>query len=258
MTDSTQQEASGYATAKRQFKAAMELMLAAGHSFGEFAEVTLANLGDRVRPYLQQFADDVREGRIKIKGLTKSALQLMRGGHVSAEQREAMIRETAYYLAERRDFVGGSAEEDWCIAEQEVDTLLGQQGGVINIGRKQLNIAIEAAEMELGNLRHAVTGWIEAHRTTTGEEKVAPRSQAKTVEQPATTETAEAKQPASKRKVAVKVDSKKAKAAVPVKATKTKKAEVTKAIKATKPTKPTKTVKVVKTVKTTKPKAAKK
>lgn len=43
---------------------------------------------------------------------------------VSAEERERMIREAAYYIAERRGFVGGSAAEDWEQAVAEVDQLL--------------------------------------------------------------------------------------------------------------------------------------
>lgn len=43
---------------------------------------------------------------------------------VTAEERDRMIREAAYYIAERRGFVGGSPAEDWEQAEAEVDQLL--------------------------------------------------------------------------------------------------------------------------------------
>ena len=43
---------------------------------------------------------------------------------VTAEERQNMIREAAYYRAEQRGFQGGSAEEDWLLAEQEVDRAL--------------------------------------------------------------------------------------------------------------------------------------
>lgn len=38
--------------------------------------------------------------------------------------RHSWIAEAAYYIAERRGFCGGSAEDDWCKAEAEIDRLL--------------------------------------------------------------------------------------------------------------------------------------
>jgi len=43
---------------------------------------------------------------------------------ISAEERQAMIREAAYLRAERRGFGGGSEVSDWLAAEREVDELL--------------------------------------------------------------------------------------------------------------------------------------
>ena len=43
---------------------------------------------------------------------------------VSLEQRRQMIAEAAYYHALNRGFLGGSPEEDWCVAEAEIDALL--------------------------------------------------------------------------------------------------------------------------------------
>lgn len=40
------------------------------------------------------------------------------------EERYHLVRETAYYIAERRGFRGGSAEDDWAAAEKEVDRIL--------------------------------------------------------------------------------------------------------------------------------------
>jgi hypothetical protein len=51
-------------------------------------------------------------GAAKAKGLTE-------------EERRRMIAETAYYLAERRGFVGGSPEQDWLEAEAQIDRMLG-------------------------------------------------------------------------------------------------------------------------------------
>jgi DUF2934 family protein len=43
---------------------------------------------------------------------------------MSAEQRHALIAETAYRRAERRGFQGGDPVADWLESEKEVDALL--------------------------------------------------------------------------------------------------------------------------------------
>ena len=48
------------------------------------------------------------------------------GGAVDVDTRRRLIAESAYLRAERRGFTGGSPEEDWLIAEMEVDRLLLQ------------------------------------------------------------------------------------------------------------------------------------
>lgn len=40
------------------------------------------------------------------------------------ERRQQMIQETAYFLAEKRGFLGGSPEQDWREAERLVDEQL--------------------------------------------------------------------------------------------------------------------------------------
>ena len=47
---------------------------------------------------------------------------------VSHEERWRMIAEAAYYLAQRRGFVGGDATADWLAAEAEVDGRLKAEG----------------------------------------------------------------------------------------------------------------------------------
>ncbi len=51
------------------------------------------------------------------------------GGAVDVDTRRRLIAESAYLRAERRGFTGGSPEEDWLIAEMEVDRLLLQGWG---------------------------------------------------------------------------------------------------------------------------------
>lgn len=47
---------------------------------------------------------------------------------VSHEERWRMVAEAAYYIAQRRGFVGGDALADWVAAEAEVDAKLKQEG----------------------------------------------------------------------------------------------------------------------------------
>lgn len=65
---------------------------------------------------------------LKPKKTTKSASV---SGAVTPEQRYCMICDAAYFRAELRGFVGGSAEQDWREAEIEIDQKLcavqGQQ-----------------------------------------------------------------------------------------------------------------------------------
>lgn len=47
---------------------------------------------------------------------------------VSHEERWRMVAEAAYYIAQRRGFVGGDAIADWVAAEAEVDARLKAEG----------------------------------------------------------------------------------------------------------------------------------
>ena len=44
--------------------------------------------------------------------------------NISAEERHHLIEVAAYYIAERRSFMGGSDYEDWVQAEKEVDLMI--------------------------------------------------------------------------------------------------------------------------------------
>jgi hypothetical protein len=43
-------------------------------------------------------------------------------------QRHEMISQAAYFIAERRDFADGGADDDWLKAELEIDRMLAQLG----------------------------------------------------------------------------------------------------------------------------------
>jgi hypothetical protein len=47
-----------------------------------------------------------------------------KGTHIDPEQRRNYIEVAAYYIAERRGFVGGNEVDDWAAAEVEIDRLL--------------------------------------------------------------------------------------------------------------------------------------
>ena len=49
---------------------------------------------------------------------------------VATDQRRYYVEVAAYYIAERRGFVGGNPLEDWAAAEAEVERLLTE--GVLN------------------------------------------------------------------------------------------------------------------------------
>ena len=44
---------------------------------------------------------------------------------VYAQEREKLINETAYYLAEARDFIPGFDIKDWLDAEKQIDAMPG-------------------------------------------------------------------------------------------------------------------------------------
>jgi hypothetical protein len=43
---------------------------------------------------------------------------------VSAEVRQKMVADAAYYIAQRRGFAAGDPQADWAAAEAEIDLLL--------------------------------------------------------------------------------------------------------------------------------------
>jgi hypothetical protein len=161
MTGTSKPDSTTYEVAKTHLKAAFEHSIAAGRDVWELTEFAFEKFGDSFGPYLHQFFRDVGEGRIKIHDLTESAKASLVGGHVTAEERESMIREAAYLRAEQRGFVNGSPEEDWLLAEQEVDERLMRQSGLIGKGRRALSSAATWTEQELASFEDMVTHWLE-------------------------------------------------------------------------------------------------
>jgi Protein of unknown function (DUF2934) len=162
MTADTKSDKASYDTAKEHLQVALEQMIAAGRSVREFVEFALEKFGDAVLPHLKRFLDEVWKGKIQIKGLTESARAAILGVPASPEQRERMIREAAYFRAEKRGFVGGSAEDNWRAAEDEVDERLAQEAGLVESGRKAVVSLASAVERDLGSLKRMAAGWVEA------------------------------------------------------------------------------------------------
>jgi hypothetical protein len=69
----------------------------------------------------------------------------------AAQRRQAMIREAAYFCAERRGFVGGDPVNDWLEAEAEIDRRLAAEGAEGSAGGPG---PIEQFEAQLAALDH--------------------------------------------------------------------------------------------------------
>jgi Protein of unknown function (DUF2934) len=162
MTAGAKSDNASYDTARAYLQVMLEHMTAAGRSVRDFVQVAIEKFGDTVLPHLKHFLDEVWEGKIEIKGLTDSARASISGVQVSPEQRQRMIREAAYFRAEKRGFVGGSAQDDWRAAQQEIDERLSQEAGIVGRGRKALVFLISAVDRVLANLGQMIAGRVGA------------------------------------------------------------------------------------------------
>jgi hypothetical protein len=61
------------------------------------------------------------------KGPTAAKTAKPRHG-IPPEERQRLIAQAAYLRAERRGFSGGSPEQDWLLAEAEIDAMLMKRG----------------------------------------------------------------------------------------------------------------------------------
>jgi len=57
---------------------------------------------------------------------TRASKVPSRAATVTAEERRQLIAAAAYYRAETRGFEPGHEDEDWLLAEREIDTILGR------------------------------------------------------------------------------------------------------------------------------------
>jgi hypothetical protein len=75
-------------------------------------------------------------GNAQISGVTESTNDAIFIAGITAAERERRVREAAYFRAERRGFVGGSAEQDWIDAEREVDLQMAEQSWIVEHRRE--------------------------------------------------------------------------------------------------------------------------
>lgn len=153
-------ESGTYETIRRYLQAALEQFLAAGRSAYELAEFAIDKFGQAVIPYLTRFQQEIRDGQVCVQQLADAARTAVFGVQVTATQREQMIREAAYFAAERRGFVGGDQDQDWVQAQQQVDALLERQAGILQKARKTFDSVVVIAEQELTQVKTAVEQWL--------------------------------------------------------------------------------------------------
>jgi hypothetical protein len=145
---------------EKYFNSTLEHMVSAGHGIKEFSEFTLEHLGETVRPHIRNFAKDVRMGVIKVKGITAATRVKILGQHIDEAEREQMIREAAYFLAEKRNFIGGDAETDWYQAEKIVSSQLDEESGLTGKSFKRVEYLSSEIKTKLETVEHDVKQWV--------------------------------------------------------------------------------------------------
>ncbi len=156
LTDSATDE-----SIRAYLKEALEHLMAAGHATHELVEFALDKFGKKIIPHLNELQEGVHQSRVKIQNLTELAKTAVFGLQISAGQREQMIRDAAYLRAEQRNFAGERPEEDWRLAEREIDELLEKQAGLIEKARKNIESVSGVATSELAEVKVTVRHWLE-------------------------------------------------------------------------------------------------
>src|SRR3569832_1829467 len=166
MTDDMQKDRACDETPKRHLRPALEQVLVTGRDLRSDAEFAAKKLGDIVTPFMREFLEDLREGRVDVRGLSGSAKTMLFGHRVDTAQRAEMIRTAAYFRAERRGFAEGHAEEDWIAAEQEIDERLAQESGLVQKCYQTLGSAANNTKKKKAQHKSAVADWLGRHSPT--------------------------------------------------------------------------------------------
>jgi hypothetical protein len=72
----------------------------------------------------------------QISGVSASTNEAIFIAGITAAERERRVREAAYFRAQRRGFVGGSAEQDWIDAEREIDLQIAEESWIVEHRRE--------------------------------------------------------------------------------------------------------------------------
>lgn len=62
----------------------------------------------------------------KVKSVKQSLITIVKE-NTTKQDRHNRIKEAAYYRAKQRNFEGGSAMQDWLLAESDIDNQSGKQ-----------------------------------------------------------------------------------------------------------------------------------
>jgi hypothetical protein len=165
-------KSTSHESAKAYLKASLEQVIAAGHSVSEFKDYVVDKFGDAVIPQLRHFLTEVRLGKVEIKGLSQSAKEAVLGHPYSDEEREAMIKEAAYFIAEKHGF-DGNDKRDWALATQQIDDQIAAETGLVSKSKKAFESSAAIIEEEYNDLKTVVTDWLQTRFGT--EKKKKPR-----------------------------------------------------------------------------------
>ena len=90
-------------------------------------KTTTAKKAKTVRPEMEKSSDTTKTTTARKSAKTagaKKARLAVESGTAADQKRYTLIQQTAYYIAEKRGFVGGDPEHDWLMAEKQVDEML--------------------------------------------------------------------------------------------------------------------------------------
>lgn len=147
-------------TAKAYLKASLEQVIAAGHSVNEFKDYVVDKFGDEIIPQLRHFLTEVQHGKVKIKGLSLTARDAILGHPYSVEERETMIKEAAYFIAEKHGF-DGYDKRDWALATEQIDDQIAAESGLVGKSKRVLKSSATIIEDEYNDIKTVVTDWLQ-------------------------------------------------------------------------------------------------
>jgi hypothetical protein len=213
MSNAPRLDKNTYETSKKFLEETMQYMADAGRRLHDFSDFVLEKFGDEYLPYLEHYYRDIREGKVSLQGMTQPVKSAFFGIHVSAGERDKMIREAAYLRAEQRGFSSGSDYDDWLYAEKQIDEQLAKSAGLVEKGRKGVSSLTGQAEEELSSLKSTVTQWLEAQRQAVQEPAASNKKTTETKPKPAAGKAKAAPKKAAKKTATAKKSAPKKKAA---------------------------------------------